>query len=506
MNLRYLVFATIFCLTFSLVSGTVSHNAHQVTQGVFQDGNYSFPGVVSIGTLNTNAALTVSGNIIANSPIEDNHVATKAYVDAAGGSGSDLDSDGYLGIYDGAVQKESPSGYDCDDSNSGIISTIDGSRCDNDGDNQVSFKSMPGATVYNINSSFNDIVDCNDFDSNNKDRCLIQYPLKTLPNGDYYEIIAGTSGSTFEGAVNFQLRKYNSIGRLLWEKDFLGCYDYSSYGGCTPSPDLYSINSKGDLALLTPVDRYGDDSTNNRLYLYIVKANGAVEEQWIGSSDDYINDLELTVSDTGDFCTGYVKHYDGSSTDRVVGYINTDNKETYQACTGCGMGLEAVECHGNSIYMGGYQDHSDTNTQYDAFITSNSGGLIFERNDNSERIYVYSLELDYNSNNMFFIMRDRDKSPDERFLKLDLSTENLVWEKGNSSISYSSIPYYDGNNLNILEASSDKFHQLNGSSGDYLGYQLYNFSSQCNINTNDPYVVINGNIVNTGDECIFTGY
>jgi len=40
-------------------------------------------GNVGIGTTNPGAELEVNGNIIANAPIQNNHVATKGYVDAA---------------------------------------------------------------------------------------------------------------------------------------------------------------------------------------------------------------------------------------------------------------------------------------------------------------------------------------------------------------------------------------------------------------------------------------
>ncbi len=88
---------------------------------------------------------------VANAPTASGHVATKAYVDAAGGSTGmymlDEDLDGYVGYFnpdDSSVKNLFSSHLDryldCDDSDSSIGYPTDGTGgCDKDKDGVINF-------------------------------------------------------------------------------------------------------------------------------------------------------------------------------------------------------------------------------------------------------------------------------------------------------------------------------------------------------------------------------
>lgn len=90
------------------VLGVVSHSAAEVIPGSFQVGSYIFPGLITF-----QSSINMSGNRITNvaTPTSDSDAATKAYVDASGGSGSSYGATGkgveYLGVtsstYSGAL-------------------------------------------------------------------------------------------------------------------------------------------------------------------------------------------------------------------------------------------------------------------------------------------------------------------------------------------------------------------------------------------------------------------
>lgn len=73
------------------VLGVVSHSAAEVIPGSFQVGNYIFPGLISF-----QSSINMSGNRITNvaMPTADSDAATKAYVDASGGSGNSYSATG----------------------------------------------------------------------------------------------------------------------------------------------------------------------------------------------------------------------------------------------------------------------------------------------------------------------------------------------------------------------------------------------------------------------------
>jgi hypothetical protein len=68
------------------------------------DGDGYFKGKVGIGTTDTSAAeLVVNGNIAASPPTADDHVATKAYVDASSGGGGPSFAGYTATTYDGNI-------------------------------------------------------------------------------------------------------------------------------------------------------------------------------------------------------------------------------------------------------------------------------------------------------------------------------------------------------------------------------------------------------------------
>ncbi len=120
-------------------------------------------GKVGIGTTNPQAMLDVNGNIIASAPTADNHLATKAYVDASGGgAGLDQYYEAWCAAHQG--QKCARSGTmdykcvgdfctkagiandmdgdgvtgatDCDDNDPTIVASTDGT-CDGDADGKI---------------------------------------------------------------------------------------------------------------------------------------------------------------------------------------------------------------------------------------------------------------------------------------------------------------------------------------------------------------------------------
>lgn len=78
------IFVLIF-VSFSVMA-LVGHSPNEIFEGIFY-GNYTFDGL-----------LNVTGNIIANDPVDSNHVATKGYVDANSG-GDNNGYSGWTGIY-----------------------------------------------------------------------------------------------------------------------------------------------------------------------------------------------------------------------------------------------------------------------------------------------------------------------------------------------------------------------------------------------------------------------
>lgn len=59
-------------------------------------------GTVGIGVTNPTEKLEVNGNIIAADPTQSNHVATKNYVDSAGGSGGNVPQGGII-MWSGSI-------------------------------------------------------------------------------------------------------------------------------------------------------------------------------------------------------------------------------------------------------------------------------------------------------------------------------------------------------------------------------------------------------------------
>lgn len=148
-------------------------------------------GNVGINTNDPQARLHVNGRIIANSPIENNHVATKAYVDSAISSGSSGGSCWATTITNG--------GCTFDISSAGHAQMRQASYLN-------PFILSGGITAQCYNGTWNTIsVGCTDLTSNNEPTCYIAGTKVTMADGskkNIEDVVIGEQVLGADGNIN----------------------------------------------------------------------------------------------------------------------------------------------------------------------------------------------------------------------------------------------------------------------------------------------------------------